>query len=65
MFTSHVADAHCQLYTVMRTNLHTFDRVELTYPRTDYMTAVARARDYQATFDPDYEFYDYRVTMCS
>ena len=65
MFASTVTNARCQLYTVMRTDLTTYERIELTYPRTDYWTAIKRARDYQATFDPDMEFYDYRVAMCS
>ena len=65
MFASIVTRDRCQLYTVVRTNLHTYESVELTYAPTDYLNAVARAREYQATFDPDYEFYDYRVGMCS
>ena len=57
----------CQLYTVMRTDMSTpnWDRVVLTYPLSDFMTAVKRADHYQKTFDPKRERYDYRVHMVS
>ena len=65
MFASEVSPHRCQLYTVMRTNLHDYSRTLLTYPPSDYQTAVRRAQDYQQTFDPDYEYWDYRVCSCS
>jgi len=64
MFASIVSSDRCQLYTVVRTDLLSWDREVLTYPPTDYMTAVARALDYQHQFDPSLERYDYRVAMC-
>ena len=65
MFASIVTSDRCQLYTVERTDLLSWDRELLTYPPSDYMTAVRRALDYQREFDPSIERYDYRVTMCS
>ena len=65
MFASIVSDQRCQLFTVMRTDLNTWDRVLLTYPPSDYLTAVKRAADYQRAFDHKRERYDYRVHMCS
>ena len=64
MFASIVSPDRCQLYTVVRTDLLSWDREPLTYPPTDYMTAVRRAFDYQLQFDPSLERYDYRVAMC-
>ena len=64
MFASTISSDRCQLYTVVRTDLLSWDREVLTYPPTDYMTAVARALDYQRQFDPSLERYDYRVAMC-
>jgi len=64
MFASIVSSDRCQLYTVVRTDLLSWDREVLTYPPTDYMTAVARSLDYQRQFDPSLERYDYRVAMC-
>ena len=64
MFASTISSDRCQLYTVVRTDLLSWDREVLTYPPTDYMTAVARSLDYQRQFDPSLERYDYRVAMC-
>lgn len=65
MFASIVTPDRCQLYTVVRTDLLNWDREVLTYPPSDYMSAVRRALDYQQEFDPAVERYDYRVAMCS
>ena len=65
---SYVARERCQLYTVIRTDMKSelWDReLMLTYPPSDFMTAVARAAEYQRRFDPTRERYDYRVHMCS
>ena len=51
----------CPLFTVMRTDLTTYDRVYLTYPPSSYLVAIKRAASYQRTFDPKRERYDYRV----
>ena len=64
-FASIVTDDCCQLYQVVRTNLHTWEKDILTYPPSDFMPAVERAAWYQRTFDPQREHYDWRVTMCS
>ena len=65
MFASIVTEDRCQLYTVIRTCLGTYDREVLTYPPSDFQTAVNRAAWYQRTFDPSREHYDWRVHMCS
>ncbi len=65
MFASIVTPDRCQLFTVIRTGLTSGDRTVLTYPPSDYMTAVRRAEWYQQQFDPACEFYDWRVHMCS
>ena len=65
MFASEVSPHRCQLYTVMRTDLRDYSRTLLTYPPSDYQTAVRRAQYYQGTFDPKFERYDYRVCSCS
>ena len=59
-----VTSDRCQLYTVVRTDLLSWDREVLTYPPSDYMTAVRRSLEYQQQFDPSLERYDYRVSMC-
>ena len=64
MFASIVSPDRCQLYTVLRTNLSTWDREVLTYPPSDFATAVERAAWYQRMFDPTREHYDWRVHMC-
>ena len=65
MSVSYVSPDRCQLFTVIRTCLSTWDRDVLTYPPSDFMTAVNRAAWYQQQFDPDRQRYDYRVHMCS
>ena len=42
----------------------TYDTCRVDGPPSGYMTAVQHARDIQELFDPEYEFYDYRVAMC-
>ena len=63
MFASVVSEERCQLYTVIRTNLHTFEKTVLTYPPTDYITSVERAHWYQQMFDPERAHYSWRVHM--
>ena len=65
MFASTVTDERCDLFTVIRTDLETFDKVVLTYPPSDFKTAVNRAAHYQRTWDPSRDRWDYRVHMCS
>ena len=65
MFASTVTDERCDLFTVIRTDLETFDKVVLTYPPSDFQTAVRRADHYQRTWDPSRDRWDYRVHMCS
>ena len=65
MFASIVTDERCELFTVIRTDLQSFDKVVLTYPPSDFTTAVSRAAHYQRTWDPSRERWDYRVHMCS
>ena len=62
---SHVSDDRCQLFDVVRTNLHTWERTTLSYPPSDMATAVERAAWYQRMFDPNFEHYDFRAGMCS
>jgi hypothetical protein len=64
MTVSLVTQQRCDLFTVVRTDLRTWERLLLTYPPSDYLTAVHRAADYQRTFDHHRERYDYRVTSC-
>ena len=64
MFASIVTEDRCELFTVLRTNLSTYERVALSYPPTDFDTAVRRARIYQESFDSQRTSYDYRVTAC-
>ena len=59
MFASVVAPERCELFTVVRTDLNSWERVVLSYPPSDYATAVQRAADYQRRFS-DGRF-DYRV----
>ena len=54
----------CELFTVVRTDLGTYERTVLTYAPSDYLTAVRRAAWYQQTFDPAREHYDWRVANC-
>ena len=61
MFASIVTRDICPLFTVMRTDLTTYDRVYLTYPPSSYLVAIKRAASYQRTFDPKRQRYDYRV----
>ena len=67
MSLPYVSPNRCQLYYVERTDMQSenWDRVNLTYPPSDFMTAVARAADYQRRFDPLRPRYDWRVTMAS
>ena len=65
MTVSFVSEQRCELYSVVRTDLRTFDKQVLTYAPTDFMGAVARAAHYQREFDPSRERYDYRVYMWS
>ena len=64
---SHVSADRCQLYYVERTDMQSelWDRINLSYPPSDFMTAVTLAADYQRRFDPKRERFDYRVTMAS
>ena len=64
MFASVITDDRCDLFTVLRTDVVTNDCVSLTYPPSDFPTAVRRARVYQQSFDPARTRYDYRVTSC-
>ena len=59
-----VTQQRCQLFTVIRTDMQTGDRVVLTYPPSSYLTAVKRAAHYQRTFDHKRKRYDYRVHSC-
>jgi hypothetical protein len=65
MFTSVVAHDRCQLFCVERTDLFTYDVCRVDGPPSDYITATQHARDAQELFDPEYEYCDYRVAMCS
>lgn len=65
MFASTVAHDRCQLFCVERTDLMTYDVCRVDGPPSGYITAIQRARDIQELSDPEYEFYDYRVAMCS
>ena len=62
---SHVSPERCQCFTVMRTDLKTWDREVLTFVFTTFKLASKRAEWYQKTFDPSREHYDWRVHMCS
>ena len=64
MFASTVAHDRCQLFCIVRTRIDGYERAVLSYPRSDYLTAVRRAEWYQQEFDPDCTRYDYRVAMC-
>ena len=43
----------------------TYDTVTVPGYVSNYSNTVAHARGIQDLCDPDYEFYDYRVGMCS
>ena len=60
MFASVVSTDRCDLFRVVRTDLHNWDRIVLTYPATDYQTAVRRAAYFQQ-FWGQAGRYDYRV----
>ena len=62
---SHVSPHRCQLFTVERTDLRTWERITLSYPPSDQPTAVRRAADYQRWFDPERSRWDFRCGMCS
>ena len=55
----------CDLFTVVRTDksVTPWVRRSLSYPPSDYMTAMHRADYYQHTFDPTCNRFDYRVEM--
>ena len=57
-----VTNDRCDLFQVLRTDLSTWDRVALTYPPSDFITAVKRAEHYQRTFDPSRSRWDYRCS---
>jgi len=61
MFASVVSRERCELFTVVRTDLATYEQRVLTYPPSDYLVAVHRAAEYQRTFDPGRKRVDYRV----
>jgi len=65
VFASTVHSDRCQLFCVERTDLFTYDVCRVDGPPSDYVTAVQSARDAQERFDPEYEYCDYRVAMCS
>ena len=55
----------CDLYRVICTTLSgQRPPIALSYPPSDYLTAVHRADWYQQEFDPEHQVYDYRVAMC-
>ena len=56
-----VTNESCDLFQVLRTDLSNWDQIPLTYPPSDFITAVRRARYYQQTFDPGRSRWDYRV----
>ena len=60
MQISHVSRERCDLFKVVRTNLTTWNRQVLSYPPTDYATAVAMARHFKQELGNE-EGYDYRV----
>ena len=66
MFASIVTDERCQLFCVIRTDKSTdiWTRERLSYPPSDFATAVRRASQYQQEFDPKRERFDYRVGTC-
>ena len=65
MFTSTFNAERCQLFCVVRADLMTYDTVTVPGYVSNYSNTVAQARGIQELCDPDYEFYDYRVGMCS
>ena len=64
MFASIVTEERCELFTVRRTDKLLRTATDLTYPPSDYLTAVQRAAWYQQEFDPRAERYVYRASMC-
>ena len=64
MFASIVTEQRCQLYSVIKTNLSTYEREVLPIAPRDFMPAVNTAAEYQRKFDPQREHYDFRVHMC-
>lgn len=56
-----VSNQFCELFTVIRTDLTTYEQRVLSYPPSDYLTAVHRAAEYQRTFNPRRDRVDYRV----
>ncbi len=64
MSVSLVTQQRCDLFTVIRTDMQTGERVRLSYPPADYLTCVHRANDYQRTFDHHRQRYDWRVAHC-
>jgi len=65
MFASNVAHDRCELFCIERTDLMTYDVSRVDGPPSGYLTAVQQASAIQELFDPEYEYYDYRVAMCS
>ena len=66
MFASIVTRDRCELFCVIRTDHSTdpWTYERLTYPPSDFKTAVRRAAIYQQEFDPKRERFDYRVGSC-
>ena len=63
MFASHVSEHRCQLYSVIKTHLATFEKEVLDIAPRDFIPAVNAAAWYQRKFDPNKEHYDFRVHM--
>ena len=63
MFASIVTEERCQLYTVIKTHLATFEKEVLPIAPSDFIPAVNTAAWYQRKFDPNKEHYDFRVHM--
>ena len=61
MFASIVTRDTCPLFTVMRTDLSTYERKYMTFAPSTYLVAVKRAARCQRELDPKRQRYDYRV----
>jgi len=65
MFASLVTQQRCDLFTVMCTDLETWDRYECTWLRSNFKDASLRALEYQFSMDPLRKSLDFRVHQCS
>lgn len=65
MFASLVSRHRCELYTIVVTDLITYEHRSLNIAPSNMPTMVRRASNFQRWFDPHHKRFDFRVGRCS